>query len=108
MQLQKFHVRKDSNTIDAARQLVIVQVKLCQGTETEQFAGQAAGKLVEIKVEKDEVGQAGNLGRNGRTETTTFHAPDRQVVQETNLRRNSPDKVVFLCKQREQELVWDV
>jgi hypothetical protein len=40
VQLQKFQIKKHSNVINAARHLVIVQIKLRQGSETQEFRAQ--------------------------------------------------------------------
>jgi hypothetical protein len=48
--LQKFHVHKHANVVDAARHLIIVQIELRQGGETQEFRGQTARQLIKVKI----------------------------------------------------------
>jgi hypothetical protein len=38
MQLQKREIGKDANAVDTARQLVIVEIQLCQGRQAQELA----------------------------------------------------------------------
>lgn len=50
VQLQEFHFIIHSNVINAARELIIVQIKLRQGSETQEFRAQTTSQLIKIKI----------------------------------------------------------
>jgi len=97
VQLEEFHVGKDANTVDASRQLVVVEIQLVQVAQTEKFVGERSRQLVKVQIEENQVGEPSNFCGDGRSEIAALHAPDSQVFEQTNLGWNGANEIVFLC-----------
>lgn len=94
MHLHKGHLGKHANALNAASQSIVIDIELFQERQSKEFRGETASQLVEIHVNKVQIGQTAKVGWNCPPHSTALKTQELQIHQQTKLCGDGSNQIV--------------